>query len=89
VDFTNYNVPNRLSIIDKEEPKQSIIDSYTDKLQKQLNDTTLDKRFVRKALANLSEADINNIADYAVRKGNNPGRLFVSICHKIMQRVEN
>lgn len=81
--YTQSYIDNRQSI-----PKianKSIIDSYTTKLRATLRDETLDSRFVAKCLQNLSEADINNLADYAVRKANNPGRAFVKLCSNVMK----
>jgi hypothetical protein len=64
---------------------QSIIDNYTTKLRLILNDPTLHAGFVAKIIQNLSEADINDFADYCVRKADNPGRAFVGLCEKTMK----
>jgi len=76
-------IDNRLST--SKELTPSIIDNYTTKLRLLLRDQSLDARFVAKCLKNLSEADINDFADYAVRKGKVPGRAFVGLCVKAMQ----
>lgn len=72
-----------LSIVDK-----SIIDNkhnhLVQDLREMLHDPTLGSGFIYKISKVLSQADIHNIAEYAVRKGTSPGRLFVSICHKEM-----
>lgn len=85
MDFSNHRL-NKPSIIDKgNKLTKSIIDYHTDRLRTVLSDPTLDSPFVAKALQNISEAQINDIADYAVRKGTHKGKLFVSICNKVMQ----
>lgn len=76
------------SIIDNRQNnnfKQSIIDRETVRLRTLLNDQTLSAGFVAKCIKNLSEYEINNFADYAVRKGSNPGRAFVGLCEKVMR----
>ena len=87
MDFTNYpinkNIDNRESI--SKVANSSIIDNYTTKLRLILRDESLDRRFVAKIIQNLSEADINDFADYCVRKANKPGRAFVALCTKTMQ----
>lgn len=84
IDPTRYKkIDNRVSMINKVNP--SIIDHYTNKLRNKLNDPTLDERMVAKIVQNLSEKDIEDFADYAVRKANNPGRAFVKLCHNVMQ----
>lgn len=86
MDFSNHplnkNIDNRSSIV--KATSKSIIDSYTTKLRHILRDDSLDARFVAKCVQNLSEADINDFADYAVRKANNPGRAFVKLCFNAM-----
>lgn len=77
-------------LIDSREAKpkeltKSIIDSYTTKLRATLHDETLDARFVAKCIQNLSEADINDFAEYALRTGRNPGHAFVGLCSKVMR----
>lgn len=87
MDFTNHHL-NKPSIIDKgNKVTKSIIDYHTDRLRTVLSDPTLDAPFVAKALQNISEAQINDIAAYAVRKGNSPGHVFVKICSNVMQGV--
>lgn len=66
--------------------KQSIIDRETSLLREKLRDPTIDARMVAKIIQNLSEKDINNLADYALRKARNPGRAFVKLCYNTMQR---
>jgi hypothetical protein len=86
MDFTNHpyrNIDNRSSRINK--VNQSIIDNYTSKLRHILSDDSIDERFIAKVVQNLSESDINDFADYAVRKANNPGRAFVKLCYNAMQ----
>lgn len=84
IDPTRYlRIDNRASMINKVNP--SIIDNYTTKLRAKLNDPSLDERMVAKIVQNLSEKDIEDFADYAVRKANNPGRAFVKLCYNVMQ----
>lgn len=86
VEFSNHPIHGRAqSIIDTSKKlNKSIIDSYTTRLRLILRDETLDEAFVAKALKCLSEADINNIADWAARKGRNPGRVFVKTCSNLI-----
>lgn len=74
------------SIIDNRQNKinltKSIIDRTTTELKQQLHDEHLGEGMVANALRYLGEAQIRSIADYAVRKGRNPGAVFVSICNK-------
>ena len=65
--------------------KQSIIDRETSLLRGKLNDPTLDSRMVAKIIQNLSEKDIDDLADYALRKARNPGRAFVKLCYNTMK----
>lgn len=65
--------------------KQSTIDYQLSELQTQLNDKDLGKGLVATALSVLGEHQVRSIADYAVRKGNHPGKLFVSICNKAIK----
>ncbi len=77
------------SIIDNRQTKdlnQSTIDRETDRLRTLLNDQTLHSGFVKKILNQLSEHQINSFANYAARKGSNPGRAFVGLCEKIMRQ---
>jgi hypothetical protein len=88
MDFTNHplsrsSLDNRDSRINK--VNQSIIDNYTTKLRNLLRDETLDSRMVAKIVQNLSEADIHDFADYALRKANHPGKAFVKLCHNAME----
>lgn len=66
--------------------KQSIIDRETERLRLLLRDSSLHQGFVAKILNRLSEYEINNFADYAVRKGNDSGRAFVGLCEKVMRQ---
>jgi hypothetical protein len=80
---------NRLSIIDHREINKvnpSIIDRYTYTLQKRLSDPTLDSRFIAKVVQNLSEAEIEDLADYVCRKATqHKGKAFVKLCSNVMQ----
>lgn len=58
----------------------SIIDKLTNDIQVKLNDPTIGNALVAKALKHLGESQVLSIADYALRKANNPGRAFVKIC---------
>ena len=85
-------VIKRQSIIDNRQSKnlnQSIIDRETVRLRTKLQDNSLNAGFVAKIVQRLSEHQINNYADYAVRKGSNPGRAFVGLCEKIMQQSKH
>ena len=65
--------------------KQSIIDRETSLLREKLHDPTIDARMVAKIIQNLREKDINDLADYALRKARNPGRAFVKLCSNTMK----
>jgi hypothetical protein len=80
----SYPIDNRGANNSKPKATQSIIDEYTFKLRKRLHDETLDRRMVAKIIQNLSEADIEDFADYALRKANNPGHAFVKLCSNVM-----
>lgn len=83
----NQVLSNRQSIIDKvNKYNQSIIDYTTTKLREQLKDDNLGTGMVAYALNSLGEAQVNNIADYALRKGTAPGKLFVTICDKAIRQ---
>lgn len=76
--------------IDNRVPKpvqlnQSIIDRETFLLRERLHDPTLDSRMVAKIVQNLSEKDIQDFVDYALRKASNPGRAFVKLAYNAMQ----
>lgn len=63
----------------------SIIERETFLLREKLNDPSIDTRMVAKIIQNLSEKDINDFADYALRKARMPGRAFVKLCYNAMQ----
>lgn len=79
---------NRLSKIDHREINKvnpSIIDNYTYKIQKRFNDPTIDTRFIALIVQNLSEAEIEQLADYIERKSTqHKGRAFVKLCSNVM-----
>lgn len=84
-------IPNSLTqkLIDHREAKpkvlkQSIIDYQTQRLRELFNDESLDSRFVAKLIQKLSEKDIEDLADYCLRKARNPGRAFVKLCANVM-----
>lgn len=87
MDFTNHplnSLENRVPF-PKLRINESIIERTTFNLRKQLHDETIDSRMVAKIIQNLSEKDINDFVDYALRKADNPGRAFVKLCHNAMQ----
>jgi hypothetical protein len=63
----------------------SILDRETSLLREKLRDPSIDSRMVAKIIQNLSEKDILDFADYALRKARNPGRAFVKLCYNAMQ----
>lgn len=88
MDFKS-TLQERVSIIENRQTntlKQSIIDRQVSRLRVLLQDTSLHEGFVVNVLQTLSEAQIDNIADYAVRKGNHKGKLFVRICQNEMDK---
>ena len=85
MDFSTHKLPSRQSIVDNKTLKQSTVDYLTMDLRTRLNDQTLGERFVVQISNKLSESEIYNICEYAVRKGTHPGKLFVSICYKAMR----
>lgn len=82
LDFSNHPLNNnRQSIIDETNKlTKSIIDYHTDRLRTKLNDPTIGAGMVALGLRELGEAELNNISDYALRKADNPGKVFVKIC---------
>lgn len=78
----------RKELIDNRETKvitKSIIDAQTERLRTKLHDETLDSRFVAVVIQKLSEADIEDLLDYCLRKAKNPGRAFVKLCSNVMK----
>jgi hypothetical protein len=88
MDFSNHPINQRN--IDNRVPKpreinKSIIEGKTFYLRNRLQDQTIDSRMVAKICQTLSEKDIEDFTDYALRKANNPGRAFVKLCYNAMQ----
>jgi hypothetical protein len=90
MDFSNHPL-NKQSTIDNRQSKtlkQSTID--IDYLAKEirllLNDETVGNALIAKAFKYLGEAQVRSIADYATRKAHTPGRAFVSICAKELNK---
>lgn len=79
--------PNRYSRLERVKPKQSSIEYKTSQLRGKLGDPTLGEGTVALALKYLSESQIDSIADYVLRKANNPGRAFVKICSNKVKEV--
>jgi len=84
---------NRQSIIDNKgfqpiDNRQSIIDYSTERLQKQLGDSTLGERFVSHAISKLGEGQVNSIAEWVCSKRDvrHKGKVFVATCNKAIQR---
>ena len=73
------------SIVDNRQNNKlskSIVDYIFSELQIKLQDKSLGKGLVINALELLGESEVMNIAEYANKNGNHPGKLFVSICNK-------
>ena len=86
MDFSNHPINNnRQSIVDKRNFSKSTVDYQTERLREKLNDPNLGSRMVALVLAKLGEAEINNIADYALRKADHPGKVFVTICNNVIK----
>lgn len=88
MDFTNH--PLNRKNIDNRVPKpseinKSIIEGKTFYLRNRLRDQSIDVRMVAKICQHLTEKDIEDFTDYALRKASNPGRAFVKLCHNAMQ----
>lgn len=87
MDFSNHPL-NKQSTIDNRRLNifnQSIIDSTHYKLSTLLQDDNLGKGLVALALKHLTESEIYNLADYAKRKGDHPGKAFVGLCKKAVR----
>jgi len=67
----------------------STIDSLTNEIQEQLSDDSIGSALVEKALKYIGEAQIRNMANYALREATtSAGNLFVKICsNEINRRV--
>lgn len=87
MDFSNHPLNNQSTVDSRLSNKlnQSTIDYTHHKLSVLLKDDNLGKGLVATALKRLGEAEVLSIANYAVRKGTHPGRLFVAICNKALQ----
>lgn len=81
---------NRLSTIDNKAlaNRLSTIDYSTERLQKQLGDSTLGERFVSHAISKLGEGQVNSIAEWVCSKRDirHKGKVFVATCNKAIQR---
>lgn len=56
-----------------------------EEIKAQLHDDTVWDDMIVKAYKQLGEAKVRGYAEYAARKGKNPGRAFVALCNKAMQ----
>lgn len=81
---------NRQSIIDNKAlaNRLSTIDYSTERLQKQLGDSTLGEKFVSHAISKLGEGQVNSIAEWVCSKRDirHKGKVFVVTCNKAIQR---
>lgn len=81
---------NRQSIIDNKAlaNRLSTIDYSTERLQKQLGDSTLGEKFVSHAISKLGEGQVNSIAEWVCSKKDirHKGKVFVATCNKAIQR---
>lgn len=84
---------NRQSTIDRKgfqpiDNRLSTIDYSTERLQKQLGDSTLGERFVSHAISKLGEGQVNSIAEWVCSKADirHKGKVFVATCNKAIQR---
>lgn len=82
--LARFPIDNRIPVPKPKQINQSIIDRETFLLREKLNDQSIDSRMVAKIIQNLSEKDIDDFADYALRKASKPGHAFVSLCAKVM-----
>jgi len=77
---------NRQSIIDNKAlaNRLSTIDYSTERLQKQLGDSTLGEKFVSHAISKLGEGQVNSIAEWVCSKKDirHKGKVFVATCNK-------
>lgn len=86
MDLANYNVPKSTSTSTKSNlPVDIDVDRVTGYLRVKVKDPYLGRAFVEKALAVLPESELYSIAEFALREGNHPGRLFVSVCNKAIK----
>lgn len=74
-------IDNRLNI----KLNKSTIDRETDRLRRLLSDPGLGAGYVAKILLHISEYDILNFANYAIRKGDNKGAAFIGLCEKALR----
>jgi hypothetical protein len=81
---------NRQSIIDNKAlaNRLSTIDYSTERLQKQLGDSTLGEKFVSHAISKLGKGQVNSIAEWVCSKKDirHKGKVFVATCNKAIQR---
>lgn len=61
------------------------VDKMVGMLREKLKDPYLGKAFVKKALKTLPPHELFSIAEFALREGNHPGKVFVSVCNKEMK----
>lgn len=79
------------SIIDKKrfisiDNRQSIID-ITLKIKSMVGDETLGEKYIEHAVRNLGIHNVINIAEYVALKGRHPGRAFIGLCEKEMNKA--
>ena len=87
MDFTHHPL-NKQSTVDSRYSKQlnqSTVDYTTNKLRTKLNDPELGERMVALGLLKLGEGKLTELSDYVLRKSDNPGKAFVSLCDKLIK----
>lgn len=58
------------------------VDKLTGELRVKVKDPYLGRAFIKKMITKLPVNQLYDIAEFALREGNHPGRLFVSVCEK-------
>ena len=64
------------------------IDRLTGELRIKVKDPYLGRAFIKKALTVLPVHQLYDIAEFALREGNHPGRLFVSVTKQAMEQAK-
>lgn len=85
MDLTNYTLNKQSTSISTVSTSKIDIDRTTGILREKLKDPKLGKAFVKKALGVLPQSQLDSIAEFALREGSHPGRLFVSVCDKLIK----
>ncbi len=86
IDTNRYvnKVNQSMSYIDKSIEQSSMSEHTAQFFRDKLSDPSIDSAFIKKCMLTISQKDMLDIADYSLRKADNPGRAFVKLCSNVM-----